>query len=335
MTKLPPLPLDEGGGANRRRIHLREISGEADTPLETVGQDLRAGRLRRGDDLATVSKVLKIRKDHLEALEEDRLDSLPGRTYAIGFVRSYADYLGLDGADAVERFKTEIAGRNEASQPTVLPGDQEGLNLTYGWIATAALVLCLVVYGGYRLLRSADTMEAAPVAPVPAAIAPAPKKVSSAQPRAPEPVSATAPAPNTPPVPEQGGNVVLAAGTPAPTTTDATRDAAAAVEALPRGRVYGTQNHDARVIIHVLEPTRVLVEGADGTLFINRTLQAGDSYRVPDYSGLTLTTSNGGAVSIELDGQEMGAAGRPKQMTEALSLDPQAIADRYSGGRLH
>ena len=96
MTKVTHLTLDEGGGLSRQRIHLREISGEADTPLETVGQDLRAARLRRGDDLATVSKALKIRKDHLEALEEDRFDALPGRTYAIGFVRSYADYLGLD-----------------------------------------------------------------------------------------------------------------------------------------------------------------------------------------------------------------------------------------------
>src|SRR3984885_15066259 len=109
MTKVTHLTLDERGGLNRRRIHLREISGDADTPLETVGQDLRAARLRRGDDLATVSRVLKIRKDHLEALEEDRLEALPGRTYAIGFVRTYAEYLGLDTPHVLERYKAQIA----------------------------------------------------------------------------------------------------------------------------------------------------------------------------------------------------------------------------------
>src|SRR5215475_10236539 len=98
MTKVTHLTSDEQGGLNRRRIHLREISGDADQPLETVGQDLRAARLRRGDDLATVSRALKIRKDHLEAIEEDKLENLPGKNYALGFVRSYADYLGLDGA---------------------------------------------------------------------------------------------------------------------------------------------------------------------------------------------------------------------------------------------
>ena len=42
----------EDGGADRRRIHLREISGDSESPLETVGQDLRAARLRRGDEIA-------------------------------------------------------------------------------------------------------------------------------------------------------------------------------------------------------------------------------------------------------------------------------------------
>ncbi len=126
MTKVTRLTVDDGGNIKSRRIHLREISGDSDTPLETVGQDLRAARLRRGDDLATVSKSLKIRKDHLEAIEEDRLDALPGRTYAVGFVRTYAHYLGLDVVQCVERFKAEIAGRSDGdNQPRVTVIDEE------------------------------------------------------------------------------------------------------------------------------------------------------------------------------------------------------------------
>ena len=71
MTKLTQMSLENDGsgdkdGTNRRRIHLREISGDSESPLETVGQDLRAARLRRGDEIAQVSRALKIRKDHLE-----------------------------------------------------------------------------------------------------------------------------------------------------------------------------------------------------------------------------------------------------------------------------
>ena len=72
----------------------------------------------------------------------------------------------------------------------------------------------------------------------------------------------------------------------------------------------------------------MLVQGFHGRVYINRLLHPGDVYRVPNMVGLSLTTPDGGAVSLEVDGQDMGAAGRAGQITEALSLDPRAIADR-------
>src|ERR1700677_4429611 len=118
MTKVTQISFENDGGPGRRRIHLREISGDSDSPLETIGQDLRAARLRRGDDLAAVSRALKIRKDHLEAVEEGNFAGLPGRTYAIGFVRTYSCYLGLDSAKTVDRYKKEISGRHDVPLPT-------------------------------------------------------------------------------------------------------------------------------------------------------------------------------------------------------------------------
>jgi cytoskeleton protein RodZ len=97
------------------------------------------------------------------------------------------------------------------------------------------------------------------------------------------------------------------------------------------GQEYGQLNRDARVVLRVKAPTKVLVLGIDRRVFINRVLQPGDTYRVPNVVGATLTTPDGGAVEIDLDGQVMGLAGRPSQMTDALSLDPQAIVDRRSG----
>lgn len=359
MSKVTHLTLDEGGGINRRRIHLREISGDADAPLETVGQDLRAARLRRGDDLAIVSKALKIRKDHLEALEEDRLEALPGRTYAIGFVRSYADYLGLDPILSVERFKREIAGRGEAPQPAVFPEEHDERRLPHGWLIIAVVVLGLVVYGAIRLARSADTLLTEPVAPVPASLAAQAGGSAKTLPthttavsRPPEPAAQAGTAPPSAPLPGTiagASNVqtpvianpdgLLGSGPgvlsgPPQAVSPANGQTAALATPPPalQGRVYGTQNGDARVILHVLSPARVLVEASDGTVYINRTLAAGDSYRVPDRVGLTLTTPDGGAVEFELDGQPMGAAGRPRQMTEAISLDPQVIVDRYNRG---
>ena len=314
MTKVTHLTVEEGGGQNKRRIHLREISGDSDAPLETVGQDLRAARLRRGDDLATVSRALKIRKDHLEALEEDRIEALPGRTYAVGFVRTYSEYLGLDQGACVERFKSQIAGRTDDAAPTITVIDEdEHRRLPQGWKIIAAVVLLLFAYGAYHLLvPAADKMLAPPVAPVPQAAAPRKVvKVEAPKPQPAAPAVVTAPPVN---------------GAQTPATAAPQQEAA-----IPPGKVYGQLNKNARVVLRMKQTTRVLIQGADGTTYINRTLNAGDTYMVPDMVGLSLTTANAGAVEIDLDGVAMGVAGHNGDVGETLSLDPQSIADRYNG----
>jgi cytoskeleton protein RodZ len=329
MTKITHLTVEEGGGQKARRIHLREISGDLDSPLETVGQDLRAARQRRGDDLATVSKALKIRKDHLEALEEDRIESLPGRTYAVGFVRTYADYLGLDAAQAVERFKTQIAGRTDDVTPTITVIDEDDhRRLPQGWKIVAAVVLLLFAYGAYHLLvPAADKMLAPPVAPVPSQYAPRPVVAKRIPPK---PVqlspAQTQGATLAPPASNSTAGVPPTAGQTQATTPSAQQEAT-----IPQGKVYGQQNRDARVVLRMKDTTRVLVQGKDGTTYINRTLNAGDTYMVPDMVGLSLTTADAGAVEVDLDGAAMGVAGRKGQIGETFSLDPQAIADRYNG----
>jgi cytoskeleton protein RodZ len=329
MTKVTRLTLDEEGGLDRRRIHLREISGDLDTPLETVGQDLRAARLRRGDDLATVSRVLKIRKDHLEALEEDRMEALPGRTYAVGFARSYADYLGLDAVQCVERLKAEIAGRSDETTPPITVIDEdEHRRLPQGWKIIAGVVLVLVLYGAYQLAASADRMLNEPVtAPPPQQMLPRSAVVARPKPVPAEPVVVQQPLLTSP--------ADTAVPSPAQTASpDAAQLLSSGVsEPLPRGQVYGGQNKNARVILRIRQAARILVEGPDGMIFINRTLKPGDTYQVPNLVGATLTTSNAGAVELDLDGTAIGLVGKNNETTEALSLDPQAIMDRHNGGR--
>jgi cytoskeleton protein RodZ len=330
MTKVTRLTVDDGGNIKSRRIHLREISGDSDTPLETVGQDLRAARLRRGDDLATVSKVLKIRKDHLEAIEEDRLEQLPGRTYAVGFVRSYADYLGLDTAQCLERFKAEIAGRSDTdSMPAVTVIDEDDhRRLPQGWLIIAGVIVVLMVYGAYYVLTSTSSMTAEPVA------APPQQQV------APKPVAHVAPPPvqqpAQPPAPNPTTEGAAPAQTTAPPATNATPPVVAPVTppaALPQGQVFGANNRGARVVLRVHQATRILVQGEDGMVYINRAMQPGDSYQVPNVVGLTLTTTDANAVEIDLDGESKGFAGKQSGVAEGLQLDPQAIVDRSSGAQ--
>ncbi|MGQ0742666.1 MAG: hypothetical protein ACT4OG_10345, partial [Alphaproteobacteria bacterium] len=101
----------------------------------------------------------------------------------------------------------------------------------------------------------------------------------------------------------------------------------------PLGHVYGVRNVNARVELRVYRSTRLLVEGPDKRVYLNRTLRRGDIYRAPNLVGLTLTTPDGGAVEVILDGASMGFAGRGSTTTEAISLDPQAIVDRRGAAR--
>lgn len=325
MTRLT---LDDSGNIKSRRIHLREISGDSETPLETVGQDLRAARLRRGDDLATVSNVLKIRKDHLEALEEDRLDALPGRTYAVGFVRSYADYLGLDAGHCVERFKAEIAGRSDADHtPKVHVIDEDDQRrLPQGWKIVAAVVALLMLYGAYVVISSLSSMVSQTFTPPPPAqLTPKPvthrlpqRAAADLAPSAPVSGATIAPTPNG-----QPPALAPAAGSVVPPAAEAP---------LPPGQIYGEQNRTARVVLRVHKATRILVQGPNSVVFVNRTLNPGDTFQVPNVVGVTLTTTNPSAVEVDLDGQSMGYAGPGTGVAEAISLDPQSIVDRSNGG---
>ena len=61
-----------------------------------IGSSLREARMRRQLELSQIERDTRIRAKYLLALEDDRFEVLPGLAYAKGFLRTYADYLGLD-----------------------------------------------------------------------------------------------------------------------------------------------------------------------------------------------------------------------------------------------
>jgi len=316
MAKVTRLTLDNNGELDRRRLNFREISGDADAPLESVGQDLRKAREKKGEDLEHISRLLKIRRDYLALLEEGAADSLPGRAYAIGFVRSYATYLGLNGDEFVERLKAEIAGRGDKETQASSAPPPERKWLQGQWIIGGLLAFALL-YAGYYLIVSATQMSEQPVLPVPerlAAEAGLPPSGPQAASPAPAPI-AQAPAAATPspaaPAPQ--------AAAPAPATR-------APAPALPPGRKYGEQNANSRITLRVHRPSFVTVAGANNRLFINRTLQPGDTYLVPNVAGLRLSAPDSGAVELIIDGNSVGFAGENGVVANGVPLNPQDLA---------
>jgi cytoskeletal protein RodZ len=78
-----------------------------------IGNSLREARLRQGFELPRVEADTKIRAKYLRALEDERFDVLPGDTYVKGFLRTYAEYLGLDGQLYVDEYNSRFAREEE------------------------------------------------------------------------------------------------------------------------------------------------------------------------------------------------------------------------------
>jgi hypothetical protein len=80
-----------------------------------IGNSLREARLRQGLDFPELEQSTKIRGKYLRALEQEEFEQLPGPTYVKGFLRSYAEYLGLDGQLYVDEYNSRfLVGEDEA-----------------------------------------------------------------------------------------------------------------------------------------------------------------------------------------------------------------------------
>lgn len=118
---------------------------------ETVGRTLKKAREEKNLSLDEVSRATKIRKEFLIAIEEDRMDALPGDVFARGFIRSYGDFLGVDGQNAALR-----AVRSPERDGLVTPGniDKAAAGRNWALIVTAlggvaAAVAYYVANGGF------------------------------------------------------------------------------------------------------------------------------------------------------------------------------------------
>ncbi len=139
-------------------------------PHENVADILRRARKEHGQDLRTVSQVLRIRYVYLEAIESGRFDRLPGTAYVVGFLRTYAEYLGLDGGRIVEQFKLETSGA-DAKTELIFPEPVTEGRIPSGAIILISALLMGVAYGGWFYLSNEGRSVADLIPPMPERLA--------------------------------------------------------------------------------------------------------------------------------------------------------------------
>lgn len=133
-----------------------QLSGSEIPSPSGIGKVLKAARLRTGKDLPEVSQLLRIRQPYLAALEEGRHKDLPGVTYAVGFLRTYAEFLDLDGEDIVRQFRQEAAGDLNRRAELVFPSPVSEGRIPGGAVLFLGLFLAAIAYGGWYWVSSKD-----------------------------------------------------------------------------------------------------------------------------------------------------------------------------------
>jgi cytoskeletal protein RodZ len=132
----------------------------------SVADTLLGARKEHGQDLRAVAQVLRIRYEYLEAIEAGAFERLPGTTYAHGFLRTYAEFLGLDGDEIVERFKQEMHG-TESKPELVFPEPVAETRIPSGAIILISAVLLALAYGGWIYVSGQGKNVAGLIPPLP------------------------------------------------------------------------------------------------------------------------------------------------------------------------
>jgi hypothetical protein len=144
--------------------------------LFEIGSSLREARVRRELELADVERVTRIRSRYLAALEDERFDDLPGPAYARGFLRTYADHLGLEAQRFVDEYNTRFAPEEE---PSAIPATRIRRRRSWFDLRLAAIPFAVLLgLIGWQLSRTGgEHPRATPrpgthAAPVPSTTAP-------------------------------------------------------------------------------------------------------------------------------------------------------------------
>jgi cytoskeletal protein RodZ len=138
--------------------------------MATFGERLRRERETQGIRLEEIARATKIGVRFLEALERDDFDTLPGDVFARGYVRAYAEHLGIDPEELVEEYERESAGRRgtpeagddevirEMSRILIEPEEKRPASgrPTIMWITGGLVILAAVLWLTFRRAPTPD-----------------------------------------------------------------------------------------------------------------------------------------------------------------------------------
>jgi len=287
--------------------------------VESFGARLRREREQRKVTLEDVSLSTKIATRHLQALEADKFDQLPGGIFNKGFVRAYAHHLGIDEQQAVADY-LEASGANQPPTqpeppPILIPPkeNKRGAGVRVPW-GTLALVLLIVAvafatWGFYTRespsLSTIGRLGAKPIASAAKSAIQTPKQDTRVG--APETTASSA---HSEPMSFSGNE-------PAPV-----QQAPAAAANVP-AQASPASSGVFSVAIKAHEDSWVTIT-ADGTQIMQDKLTASTEKSVDAHSQIVLTAGNIGALDLFFNGKKLPPQGEHAQV-KTLTFNPDGL----------
>ncbi len=269
-----------------------------------VGEILRRARVHYGRSIADVERDLRIRAEQINAIETGNLEELPARVYAIGFVRSYAEYLGLDAGVMVGLFKEQSSGQQQAPE-LHFPVTAAESKTPPVWLVVLSLIALVGLINGWNGLNENDRSIVSEVPEVPESLA---------QSTFSRTLNMSEYGPQMKTVGAANGVAQIE-----PASGDATSRVRAPVIAQavipPR----------AGVTLIVKEKTHIQIFNAEGKALVSRDLKAGDEFFVPDRKGYIMSLNNINGVNFMVDGVSLALADHLGKLTNGIPLDASAL----------
>ncbi len=297
----------------------------------TVGSMLREQREKLGLDLPAMATYLRIRLPFLQSIENDAFNELPpGNAYRIGFIKSYASALNLDVEEAVALFRKEQVASTQKTPLRVRVPISDSRTPTISVIGIV-LVLIAACWVSWAFLHRSDRTMADEVPPVPERLQEKPVQAEAAAPVPPAVPSAT-PAPATP------APVTAADSTESDEARDETYNheagaqipnrAATQAAAVPAGHELSGDTGPYHVQIVSLAESWVQIRDS-GKVVYTGVMHPGDTYRVPDRPGWTMTAGNSGGIILALDGKNGAPLGAAGEVARNVPLDTASVATQH------
>jgi len=256
-----------------------------------VGEALRLTREHYKQSLSDVEKVLRIRSSQIDAIERGDMTLLPGRVYAIGFVRSYAEYLDVDANKVVQLFKAQyMDGKDKSDLSFPVPASETKTPSLMLVLASVVAVLFLFVWWQQYAQRD-DRGDVMVLERVPDDIK---EHVDLAI-------------------------LSVADSDPLPLVVDPV-----VVEAAGDSVVENMGDSAAQskgIILNIIGNSWVEIKNGAGKVLVSSILEKDDQYFVPDSPGLSMSLGNAANVEILVEGRLLKPLGKDGDVRKGIPLN--------------